>query len=431
MNISIIGSCQSRDMFNSKFVENYKEYFTVSSYFTMTSMLSLMSGPIDYNYDKLLRAGFKETLLEHWFQQFEKTMLKTLESVKPDILLMDFYADARRGAISYAGEYFTDRNKMLKEKDIIDFNKLGIRYNYLENKEDFFMMWKNAFDRFMDFMKMKLPNTQIIINTVKGTNIVENDKGEKYYSEKIKHLNIAAMNEIWTRMDNYAVDKYHLKALRFEKEYTLDPNYLFGGVGYATVHFHDGYYKDCFAKLLDVTADIKGQKKNNESDVNLVIDSSYKCGLKNWTNLLGKFEIINYQNYRAIRVADIGEERVNSRPQMWSKPIEVIGDGQMDYTLSFYVKIPDLSKLDDDCMIFAIRTFKYMSQIKFSEAIDTYKITLKDHEIKENQEYRYVFTFRPNGKYIKLAPFMFDYIPGVEYSRIKLERAQDASEYTK
>ena len=65
--ISIIGSCQSRDIFNSKFIKNWKDHFTIYSYYTMTSMLSVMSNPVPYNYQNLMNSGMKEHQLEHWY----------------------------------------------------------------------------------------------------------------------------------------------------------------------------------------------------------------------------------------------------------------------------------------------------------------------------------------------------------------------------
>lgn len=427
--ISVVGSCQSRDVFNSKFVENYKDYFEFYSYFTMTSMLTMMSDPIEYNYKNLLRAEFKEFMVEHWFQQFEKTLLRTLDSKKPDILLMDFYAEARRGAISYKGEYITNRVKLLKGKKIIDFNNLGIKYNYEENSNDFFMMWKNCFDRFMDFMQTNLPETTIVINTVKGTNIIEDSSGRKYVSENIKHLDVDKMNALWKTMDEYAIHTYNLKAILYEKEYTMDPDYLFGGVGYATVHFHNEYYQDCFKKLVDIAQSVKGVT-SKESNTNLVIDSRFKKLERNWTNITCEYELVPYSKYNAIRIKQAELPSESYKPQLWSKPIEILGDGKTTYTLSFNVKIADVKNFEEDTMIFAIRTFKNISEIKYVDAIEGYKLTVKGHKIKSNQEYRYVFSFKPQGKYIKLAPFMHAYISDIEYSCIKLERAKNPSEYT-
>ena len=86
--------------------------------------------------------------------------------------------------------------------------------------------------------------------------------------------------------------------------------------------------------------------------------------------------------------------------------------------------------LENDEVIFGIRTFKYMKEVKMKNAVEEYRLTIKDHDIRPSEDYRYVFTFTSKGKYVRLAPFMFHYVQGIEYSRIKLERASDASEYS-
>ena len=198
VNISIIGSCQSRDIFNSKFIKEYKKYFKVYSYYSMTSMLSIMSEPIGYKYNRLMGCDFKDCLVEHWYQEFEKPLLKTLESKKPDVLLMDFYADARYGAIAYNGKYIINRTDKVVEKKIINPENLGIIYNYKENLDDFITMWKNCFDRFMAFMQSKLPQTKIIINTIKGTNVVTDKEHNTYLSPKIRDLEVLNSRPFWT-----------------------------------------------------------------------------------------------------------------------------------------------------------------------------------------------------------------------------------------
>ena len=72
-----------------------------------------------------------------------------------------------------------------------------------------------------------------------------------------------------------------------------------------------------------------------------------------------------------------------------------------------------------------------MKEIKANDCIEEYRLNLAGHAIKENEEYRYTYTFTPKGNFLKVAPFLFHYIPGVEYSRIQLERSSVASNYTK
>lgn len=429
MNISIIGSCQSRDVFNSKFVSDYKEYFKVLSHYTMTSMLSVMSKPVKYNYNQLVKSGLSDFQMEHWYYELEKPILKSLESKKPDVLLMDFYADARYGARSYGGEYVVDRLAKLKDKNVLDWERFGIVYNHNTNTNDFITMWKNRFDRFMDFMNEKLPETQIIINTVKGTNIVTDKNGNTYISPKAKDVDVEGINRLWEIMDDYAISKYGLKAITYVNEYTLDPEYEFG-LGVALVHFHKEYYRDCFEELRRLTHDIPGVR-NKECHTNLVPDSSFQDELNNWTNMAGKFEVLDKPGYTAIRALDCRKRLGAYRPQIWSKPIEIEGSGKVEYTLSFYIKFDDLSRVKPNEAIFGIRTYLYVREVKSGDALEEYRLTVEGHDIEEGKEYKYTYTFTPKGRFIRLAPFMFKYIPGVEYSRIKFERSSYASEYTK
>ncbi len=429
MDISIIGSCQSRDIFNTKFIKEYKKYFRISSYFSMTSMISIMGNSIRYHFSNLVKTDFKDCLMEHWYQELEKNALKTLESKQPNVLLLDFYADARYGAIAYGDSYIINRTGRLKNLGVLNWDKFGKAYSYNENTEEFIILWKQAFDKFMIFMKEKLPYTTIIINTVKGTKVVTDDMGETYLSPKIEDLDVEQINNLWKLFDDYAINNYGLEALRYNKEYTLDPGYPFSGLGYALVHFHKDYYRDCFEGLKQLTVNVNERSKQ-DVNTNLVIDSEYKKKLKNWTHKSGKFEIIDYSDYSAVRALDCRERLGDYRPQMWSKPIEISEDGETDYTLSFYVNIKDLSLLENDEVIFGIRTFKYMKEVKMKNAVEEYRLTIKDHDIRPGEDYRYVFTFTSKGKYVRLAPFMFHYVQGIEYSRIKLERASDASEYS-
>ncbi len=430
LNVSIIGSYQSRDVFNSEYFEDYKENYNIDSYFRTTSMLSIMSDPIKFSYQKLVKSENKSYFVEYWFQEFDKSALKVLESKQPDIIILDFYGDARYGALSYRGEYVVNRSDMLKDKGIIDLNNFGIRYSYEKNTDDFIVMWKNAFDRFMAFMKEKLPNTMLVVNTVKGSNIVSDEFGNTYLSPKLAELDVDSINRIWTIFDNYAIKKYKLKAIKYDKEYTLDANYPFAGAGWTLVHYHANYWKDFIDRFISLT---KGKTKSEPKDVesNLVTDSEYKNKLSNWTKKVGKYEMVPYSGYQAIRIKDCHDELGDYRPQVWSRPIEIKGDGETTYTLSFYIKIPDVSVLESDEIIFEIRTFKNISEVKSAETIEEYPLRICGHDIPDNEEYRYTFTFKPTGRYLKVAPFMFRCIPGIEYSRIKLERSSKVSKYTK
>ena len=189
-------------------------------------------------------------------------------------------------------------------------------------------------------------------------------------------------------------------------------------------------YRDCFDELLRLTYD-NPTVQNKESNINLVPDPTFQNKLNNWSNIAGDFEVIDKLGYAAIRAVDCRKKLGRYRPQIWTRPIEIEGSGRVEYTLSFYIKFDDLSKVKNDEVIFGMRTFRYVREGKSAEAIDEFRLTLEGHNIQEGKEYRYIYTFKPIGKFIRLAPFMFRYLPGVEYSRIKFERSPRVSEFSK
>ncbi len=427
MNISIIGASHSRNIFCTDVVDDFQEHFTVKSCYGATSVLSLMSNSINYNFDNLVKSDLTNNLIDYWYYELEKPFLKNLQSNKPNILLMDFYGDARYGVRSYGGEYIINRLIHLKKRDILEWNKFGIVYSYKNNEQDFITMWQNRFDRFMEFMYENLPETQIVINTTKGCNVVKDKDGKQYTPQSLQELELEEINQLWEEFDNYAITKYNLKQLTISENYTLDATM---SPKLSPIDFEKDYYVSCFYELIKIKQQCE-KLKNDESNVNLIIDSDYRKKLDKWTNVVGEFEFIEASGVTSISPIDCGSQSDKYRPQAWSRPMEINGDGETEYTLSFYIKFADMTNVESDMVVFAIRTFQHVKEIKYSEILEEYRLTLEGHEICEGKEYRYVCKIIPNGKFIRVAPFLLKYLPGVEYSRIKLERASEASEYTK
>ncbi len=98
--VSILGSCVSRDIFNRKFISNYREYFNLKSYGHQPSIISIMSSPIPYKEDDLIGKGKSVLDRPHFKSELEKNYLTTLQINQPDLLILDFYSDVMYGASS-------------------------------------------------------------------------------------------------------------------------------------------------------------------------------------------------------------------------------------------------------------------------------------------------------------------------------------------
>ncbi len=426
--VSIVGSCQSRDIFNSKFIADYRNRFEVLSYFTMGSMLSVMSKPVTYDYNNLEQSAINNYQKERFFCEFEKNILKTLATKVPDVLILDFYADARYGVIAYDNGYILNRNARIDGFNILDPQKIGSVYNYRVNKDEYLKSWKNAFDKFMVFLNKYLPDTRIVMNTVKGSNMICDAKGNRYLSPKLVDLNIKAINNIWSEMDEYVISTYEdrVTPLKYEKNYDLDPDYLFG-LGVALVHFHPEYYNDYYENLLLATSDLKSAVHSN-SNTNLIRDPDFSDFREIWTDVSDKIESAEHSSHKFIRIKpDQKDQKDSSAPEIWSRPVEIDGSSSAVYTLSFDLLIPENISDLKDITIFKIRSFKYFNNHSKDDAIEEKVLDLNGHDIKQDEIYRYTYSFSTEGKYVRVSPVFNDAVRDMEIGNVQLERNDKAS----
>jgi len=424
INISILGSYATK---NALELKSFGDYYNISSYTGMSSIISIMEKPILYNVDIIEKVTKLNLNCKFLMTELFKPTLDTLINIKPDYIIMDFYGDARYGIIKLDKSFLLNRiDKFQKHEPFKSYN-FGETYNYRNNEQLFLKKWKKSFDKFIFFIKSNLPNTRVIINGIKGNNVVEAVDGEIYTVQE--HLNIEKINEIWEKLDLYAVKKYNLYYLNYQKKYSLDPNYT-NGIGTSIVKFKKEYFLDFNLGLQKIILNDLATYKpkiNRENHSNCIKNSTFLQKNYFWTFWDSRFKIINYDNYNAVTIDTSVSDK--SKPQIWSNAVEIEPLASKWYTLSFYVKINDLSKLEKEKRIFCIRTFNNMYERKNSECISSIDLSLEGHEIKEGIDYRYIYSFCPRGKYIKVAPFPFISVDGIEYSRIQLEASKSVSEY--
>lgn len=247
--IAVIGSCVSRDIFNRIFIKNHREYFDCCLYQHQMSIISLMAPPIPYEEEDLNQHTLTKTNFEHFKSELQKSTIPALKKLQPQVILMDFYADTMYGAQEVGNSYIT--GKMFKFRGSKAGEKLEVGHALFPRKhfDEFFEMWKPAFDRFMDFVKTELPGTRVIINMARTNSRVKNtETGEISIFGK---YDIDWLNYIWERMDAYAINKYGLNAIFYsDKEYFLDADYPWG---LGIVHYHKDFYRHCFEQLVRLT----------------------------------------------------------------------------------------------------------------------------------------------------------------------------------
>lgn len=250
-NVSVYGSCVSRDIFNSRIVPDYKEHFHLVCDQQHVSLISLMSPSIDVDTENI-EGDVSPFYIEVFKQDMDKSYLKKLVEMKPDWLLMDFYTDAYYGAcLLHAGTYMT--NKLWQYKKLNAFEQLQPikSLSFEENTVEFINKWKVAFDSFIHNLKETSPKTKVIVNKAKFIdNLIVDGKETLLSSARKDPFSIDHINYVWSMMDDYAITYHKAHAIHFDEErYHLIDNHPWGKF---YVHYNEVYYLDMRNKLLDI-----------------------------------------------------------------------------------------------------------------------------------------------------------------------------------
>lgn len=98
--IAVIGSCVTRDLFNSKFINNYKDFYECVSTVWQTSMISFMSEPSTLD-DSLIELDGDVTKLQRntLLRDLDKSYKDEIINKQPDYIIFDLYTDVKYGAI--------------------------------------------------------------------------------------------------------------------------------------------------------------------------------------------------------------------------------------------------------------------------------------------------------------------------------------------
>ena len=239
-NVAIFGSCVSRDVFNSQFNKNYKSHFEFTLLQNQTSILSLMSSAVKFDEKDL--EPLQDWDLKMTKDELEKNFLKKLTELQPDILIVDFLADARFQTIQYKQSYITANvwkiTKTPFYNTILQTNK-----PFTPKKSELIKHMK----QFKSFIDKHLPNTKIILNQARAINSYIDNNGEKKY---FNLFSIQRLNKRWALLD-----KLFIKIVNPYTICSMTPN-LRGdishpwGVGY--VHYEKKFYQDFLRQLIEL-----------------------------------------------------------------------------------------------------------------------------------------------------------------------------------
>ncbi len=304
--IAVLGSCATRDNFNSRFNPGYKEFYDCVLTQNQASIISLMSRP--FNYTKGEIGDLND--YDRWNVEtdFSKSFLADLVKLQPVYLIIDFFADIHFGVISLAADqYITDnRWKLWKTpyyKGLKDRGSIK-RLSILEHTEEYLREWKKSVDKLFAFLEEELPECHVIIHKARNVSAL-NDNGtlvDLATSGRVKREDVQMLNRYWDEFDQYVINHHPVSVIEVnDRPYSTYNEHPWGPF---YVHYSEDYYHKFLDKLHRVVleshvdghvinkilANIFKQledltKKNEELKQNLVNEMELTEGLKEKMNL--------------------------------------------------------------------------------------------------------------------------------------------------
>lgn len=406
--VDILGSCISRDSFSSSFVNDYKQYFNLKTYFPRCPIPCLLTDGIGKASVLSEKYATSPWQFEVFYKYLSKNFFTYLQNNQSDALIIDFYEDAVRGVIEIDGCYFPNFKPFTK---VLDTE--GIKYKIVNSAtlDSYFEFWCNYFDSFMLKIKEIIPNTQICVNTVKGSYKLKN--GEVAFDKK----EVDKLNQLWTDMDNYAVSKHNLTPISYEKQYAIDPNYPYGGSN-EMVHFEQSYYRDYLEKLKEIVQ----LTDKKYIPVNLIKNSNFSEGTLDYWNFLNtNFELKKINDQYFCTSLAMNNEPLPQWIWIWCDPIEIFGNGIDKYELSCdYVYLEEPQSLPKS--ILAIREFSHAIHKRPNENIINYTLSTDEANFESNKVYHLSKVIVPRGKWLRVGIHLSSDNVKIAVSNFRLQR---------
>lgn len=248
INVAVMGTCFSRNMFNSSLYFNpgYKQILKCSFTQFHSSIISVMTDPFVFDLDKY--TDMSESERNFVKEDFSKNFFENLKKSNSEYFLIDLYPDVIRPVMWLTDRSAVTLSYVIEESELL--NDLPIK-RILDHTDNFsfFNEWKMYVDIFIARLTEIIPPERIILNKGRFTTMYY-DKSRKKVDFPNKMM-IERNNYFWDKLDNYfysKLPKAQILDIR-DKPYIGDINYPYGN---SFSHYESNYYKDLFKELTHI-----------------------------------------------------------------------------------------------------------------------------------------------------------------------------------
>ena len=277
---STFGSCASRGIFNSKINKNYKNHFHINYSVESSSMISLMSDPIEFD-NNLIDSD------NHYFNEcvnndLSKNFLIFLKKNLIDFLIIDTYFDVNKPIILFDKNQFITDTLSLNNQSFIKYLEDLPRISIENNFDEYYSLYTKSVNKFFKFVNDNCKELKVIINCARSVYKYMDD-GKIIENQNFK--NVFYLNKFRNILDKYILENFDVEVLPFNMNTFYDPNYLFG-IGHT--HYEHKYFIEKTNQLKNII------KKNLEYNRDNELFKEYRERMRE--NVIFKWDIEELEN---------------------------------------------------------------------------------------------------------------------------------------
>ncbi|MED3393178.1 DUF6270 domain-containing protein [Bacillus wiedmannii] len=249
--IAVCGSCYSRVAFSSNtyFNPDYKEKYDVVHTQFHSSVVSVMSKPTKFPIDYFL--NYTQTQIDYIKDDFEKGFFEKIELLKPEFLIMDFYADVFSDLIIFDEDHIITGSYYVRDSEYL--YEISRRAEILtrENVEIYLSYWHKAMESFSRKIQEYIPQERIILQRARAIETFY-DKDKKVKKFKNDRNFIERSNTLFEYMENYLLHLMPNIQVIDLTQFGYIGQYDFPYGGESVNHYEPNYYKEMLKKVDDI-----------------------------------------------------------------------------------------------------------------------------------------------------------------------------------
>lgn len=277
--VGVLGSCISRDAFNSNFVPNYKDYFKIEISAQRVSMISLMQKPINIDENLIkITPNTPENNARTDFIKYDlkKSLLNELIEKNIEYLIIDNYLEIRMGILYFEDNIITNNNWDLPRTEFYKNLEEKFILNIIDYPEEYFNIWSKYCDLFFNFINKNCPNLKVILNKGRAVDKVIKEDGSIYINPDFTKM-ANEINFFLDKLDSYIQNNFDVYVINFDFNNTFaDENHIWG---FGPVHYSKNYPINLINCVKDITKD--NAPKNYDISENPVVSSKSNFFIEN------------------------------------------------------------------------------------------------------------------------------------------------------